>query len=441
MAMRDFANIREDDAEVGARRIFIKHGVTVPVELSYLDLGGSRDMKRFPWVKLSTWLQYLLSGGMLWRQFVGTSSFSTARKVLREFWRRYKMMDHQHPVFQMEEEGKLTLDCLVPFYTHSDEGRTFRDAPLWVLNAHGVVGRGTASYVRQNKHRLPVPENAQGLNYLGNTWATHLLIATMMKSVSSPDSISKVLSEFAADAKSLLRDGLTVGTETIRFIHLSTKGDLPALAKLAKFTRTFGHAPKAASSKKPGRGICWKCLGGQERDDKNNRLAFPYEDCSQNPIWEPTIFQELPWLETPSIVQGLGLDDKRATAFFEADFFHNMHLGVLKSFASSTIVTLIEANPSLPCFDGLGSIDLKFQRLSEMYREFFRQRKRKPWVSELSRDTMCWPMSSVCPSAKWNKGQASTEILWFIEWFGDNFLLQSTDPMMMAIVLWLHCLF
>ena len=360
------------------------------------------------------------------------------RIVLGEFWKRYRAMDSEHPVFKMEQEGKLVLDRLIPYFSHSDEGRTFRDAPLWVFNVHGVIGRGTAEYLRSNKHRLPVHENPQGLNFIGNTWSTHLLIATMQKNVATPGGLSKLLSEFAADARSLLDDGITHGGQQFWFVHLSTKGDLPALAKLAKFTRTFGHAPRAPRSKKPGRGICYKCLAGQEQDDVNHRVALPFEDVSQTAVWEPTIFQELPWVETPSVLEGLELDDKGEIDFFKSDFFHNVHLGVVKSFSSSAIVSLIEADPGLSCFEGLGSVEKKFDRLSEMYKGFFAQKNRKPWISELSRDLVCWPMASVCPAAKWNKGMASTEIMWFLGWFCDNFLLQSSDPMMKSIAPILH---
>ena len=129
--------------------------------------------------------------------------------------------------------------------------------------------------------------------------------------------------------------------------------------------------------------------------------------------------------------------DSRATKFFQSDFFHNVHLGVLKSFCSSAIVSLVEANPPLPCFKALGSVEKKFDRLSTIYQQYFRDRGKKPWVSELSRDLVCWPMSSTCPAAKWNKGMASTEILRFIDWFACQFLPNCDYPIIQSVVLWL----
>ncbi|CAK9052610.1 Uncharacterized protein SCF082_LOCUS28764 [Durusdinium trenchii] len=384
-AMREFACIREEDAEVGVRKM------------------------------------------------VGVSSLSKMKGVLTEFWRRYKTMDAGHPVFELERNGVLSLDRLVPFYSHSDEGRSFRDAALWVLNIHGVIGRGTLAYLREGHHRDPVSQNPQGLNYIGNTWSTHFLIATMSKSVATPEALSNLVSSFALDVKALLHDGLQHDQERIWFIHLGSKGDLPALAKLARFTRTFAHTPRAASSRKACQGVCWRCLAGQERDDRNHLRAIPFEDVSKQPVWEATIGQVLPWQQTPPILEGLGLDDRRATDFFQSDFFHNVHLGVLKSFTSSALVSLVEANPPLPCFQNLSSVDKKFEHLSSLYKNFFQARGKKPWVTELSRDLVCWPMSSTCPAAKWNKGMATVEIMRFIDWFAQNFLAAAAKAINIAV--------
>eukprot|EP00435_Cladocopium_sp_Y103_P009121 s1939_g2.t1 len=343
-AMWDFASIREADAEVGVRRVLVKHGYTAPIELSWIDLDEDKELKKFPWIKLSSWAKHLLDIHALPRQMVGVPTFQKMRGVLAEFWERYRGMDPEHPVFSLERAGVVSCDRLVPYYSHSDEGRTFRDSALWVFNTHGVIGRGTLAFLKKNKHRAPVRRNAQGLNYVGNTWSTHCLIATMMKDVATPEALSTLLSAFASDARSLLHEGLGNGDEKVWFCHLADKGDLPALAKIGRFTRTFGHAPKAASSKKPGRGVCWTFLAGQEQDDKNNRVALPYEDVTTQPIWEDTIGTSLPWETAPTILEGLDLDDQRAIDFFETDFFHNVHLGVAGTKAINIAVTYLYEN-------------------------------------------------------------------------------------------------
>ena len=180
--------------------------------------------------------------------------------------------------------------------------------------------------------------------------------------------------------------------------------------------------------------VCWRCLAGQEQDDSLDRIALPYEDVSPQPVWAPTVGKNLPWLEAPSILEGLGLDDERSIDFFQSDFFHNVHLGSLKAFAASALVTLVESYPPLPCMADCGSVDSKFEVLTGLYRDYFRSRNRKLYVSELSRDTCCWPQASACPAAKWNKGQATTEIMAFLDWFCQTHLAHTDCRKLKSIV-------
>ena len=439
-AMREFASIREEDAEVGARRVLVEYGFSAPIPISFLDLGEERHLKKFPWIKFSSWAQHLLNIGILPRVFVGVNSLATMKLVLTEFWKRYEEMDPGHPVFGLARAGEISFDLLVPFYSHSDEGTTFRDSSLWVLNVHGVIGRGTRSFLKAGKHRSPVHRNAQGLNYVGCTWSTHCLIATMMKCVASQETLDTLISAFAEDVNFLLQTGVSNGAETIRFYHLATKGDLPALQKVGRLTRTFSHCPRAASSRTPCRGVCWLCLAGQERDDAANRQAYPFEDVTMDPCWEPTIGTEVPWEVAPAILNHLPLDDGRAIAFFQTDLFHNCHLGCLKSFTSSAIVAIVEAS-SIECLAHCTSVEQKFQTLSRLYHAYFSDRGVKPWVTDLNRDMVCWPMSSACPAAKWNKGMGTVQVMRFVDWFAQTHLSGSEDPDMKAIASWLHRIF
>jgi hypothetical protein len=76
-AMREFASIRLEDAEVGVRRVLIKCCLTAPIPISWIDLGQEPHQKNFPWVKLSSWAQHLLDTGLLPRVLVGVNDFAT----------------------------------------------------------------------------------------------------------------------------------------------------------------------------------------------------------------------------------------------------------------------------------------------------------------------------------------------------------------------------
>ena len=58
--------------------------------------------------------------------------------------------------------------------------------------------------------------------------------------------------------------------------------------------------------------------------------------------------------------------------FLQTDFFHNAHLGTLKSFTSPALVSLVEADPPLPCLAHCNPVGAKFQELTRMYKSFFR---------------------------------------------------------------------
>jgi hypothetical protein len=129
-AMREFASIRLEDAEVGVRRVLIKCCLTAPTPISWIDLGEEPHQKNFPWVKLSSWAQHLLDTGLLPRVLVGVNDFATMIFFWTEFWSGYEEMDAGDPVFALERNGIVCRDRLVPFYSHSDEGTTLRDAAL-----------------------------------------------------------------------------------------------------------------------------------------------------------------------------------------------------------------------------------------------------------------------------------------------------------------------
>ena len=422
VAMRRFSFIREEDAEVGARRELVKEGLTANIHIDKIDLP---DTKGFPWVKVSSWAAFLLESGAFPRQLVGVDSFAKMRGVLQEFWNRFRALHGDHPVFGLERDGVVSLDRLVPYYSHSDDGVTFRDGAIMVVSVHGLLGRGTKNYLKANAHHMPLDQNEMGMNYVGNTWGTHCLAATMLKAVQTPENISALFSALAADAKSLLHDGIEameLGGEKVWMCHLGMQGDMPALVKVGRFQRSFSHVPRASSSRQPCSGVCWLCHAGKE--GPGNQPLYPFEDVGMSPSWEPTIGVEVPWCQAPSILEGLGLTEKQSIEFFVPDFFHNAHLGVLKTFTSSALVMIIEAADVIPCFAECGSIESKFEVLTQEYKAFWEERGHKPFVQELSRDTVCWPMASVCPAAKWNKGMATVEVMRFLDGFCQKFAFQ-----------------
>ena len=241
-AVKRFAKIPVEDAEAGCHELFRELGLCAPVKVEYPTMDG---MKSIPYIRISSWAQWLLDTNRLWRQFVGVGSWERMQVVLGEYWARFRELYPNHEVFTLPCDLKRTI----PFYSHSDEGRTYKSKPIYVLSVHGALGRGTSSYVRKQKHKAELSKLQMGLNFIGNTWATHMMFTSVVRQFMNErtDCLDILLDIFASDCEKLITEGVTSsdGTKTVFMLHIATKGDLPALAKQGHFL-TFARQVLAA---------------------------------------------------------------------------------------------------------------------------------------------------------------------------------------------------
>ena len=433
--MRLFARVQLDNAERGVHNVLKEHGYTAPVPVDFLNLGPG-VLKDFPVIKLSSWCQYLLDSGRIARQMVGVP-MAKMRAVLGEYWQRFQAIRPRHGIFEMAEQGLLRLDSTLPFFSHSDEGRSYKHLPLFVLSSHGALGRGTRSYLNAKCHKAPLRRNGMGMNFIGKTWTTQFMFTTVLKTVSQehPEIIQKLMEVYAADVRKLLTEGIRSkdGQVQLWFAHVGTKGDLPALTKLGGFKRSFANVPRGPSSKRSCKGICFQCLAGQEADPASGAIAIPYENVNQGAEWVATLNRFAPWDgPIPAILAGVPVDLEGQISFFRTDLWHNAHMGVIKHYTASSFVVIVESDlPSVPA----GSIETKFTWLTKVMNDFFASCGKRPLVQEISRDTLNFASSTVCPLGKWSKGQASTEMMHFLDHFGQAYIVGKTaNPLLLAIV-------
>ena len=249
--------------------------------------------------------------------------------------------------------------------------------------------------------------------------------------IQEPGALDKILEVYSDDVLyKLMTEGLqSADGQRWWFIHLATKADLPALQKLTNSYRSFGNVPRAASSRNPCKGICYLCSAGQEADPVAGLPAIPYEDVSRNADWVRTTAQQVPWNTLPTILTHLPLSTEEKIRFFRTDLWHNARLGVLKQFTACAFVAIVESG--LGCLPA-GSIEAKFSWLTGLYRQHFRT---PPFVSEISRDTMCFPASTASPIGKWSKGAASAEMMSFLDAFCRDYIVGHTeDRLLLSIV-------
>ena len=282
--MREFARVRLEDAEKGVHDVLRRHGHSCPVEVHTVDLGDT-ELKHFPFIRFSVWLQYLGLTRIM-RQLCGVCSFRRLTSVLDEFWRRFRAINPYHQIFEMSDAGTIDLKVTIPYYSHSDEGRSYKKEALWIFSVHGAIGRGTRNYLKKGKQRSPIRRNQMGMNFVGSTLGSQFMFATMLREVAgkNPGSLEKLLEIFAEDAAALARDGLTIEGVKLWFLHIGNKGDLPALAKVASLKRKFYNCPRAPRSKKACIGVCHQCLAGQEADPSKGMVAYPSKTFQQDQL-------------------------------------------------------------------------------------------------------------------------------------------------------------
>ena len=421
--VRRFASIRPDDAETGVHQLFAELELRVPLTVHFVDVGGT---KKFPYLKLSDWVLYLLRTDRLATQLAGCT-MEKLPMVLKEYWARFKNLHPTHELFQMN----LDLRYALPIFTHSDEGRSQKKEPLYVFSVHGALGRGTRRYLELNKHKKPLDRNEFGLNFVGQSMGTQCLIFTILKEFYNkfPDSLDILVKLFAEDCSNLLHEGVVYNGVTYRLVHVATKGDLPALSKIGHLVRNFSHCPRRPSTKSPCEGICHLCLGGQEANERTGAQHIPYEDLRPTPQWESSLHASLPWTDEPCILYNVPLCRESAASFFALDIWHCFHLGACKHWVGSSFVVIVESQ-LLPRM----SIDDKFRSITVEYQNFCRSKKLSMWITEVSRDTLTFPMGSAVPIGKWNKGSCSTTMMLFLDHYCKSFVKNKTeDPLLLMI--------
>lgn len=218
----EFSRISEKHAEEGCHALFRRHGCSVPLEIRYTNI-GPENLKSFPYLLFSDWATYLLNTDRLPRQLCGVRTFSEMRDTLREFWRRFRLLHPRHEIFGTDWD----LSLLVPVFSHTDEGRSYKHHPIWILSTHGCIGRGTQAYIDQKKHLKPLDQRQMGLNFVGSTWSTQFMFTSCLRSVmvQHPETMDHLVKIYAADMADLAHNGISSRDgDVIRFLHVGNKG-------------------------------------------------------------------------------------------------------------------------------------------------------------------------------------------------------------------------
>ncbi|CAE7429544.1 unnamed protein product [Symbiodinium sp. CCMP2456] len=179
-----------------------------------------------------------------WTRLFGQSSFSVGCQMMADFWARYRIIFPDYELFQRSDRNEVDLSRCLPCLIHGDEGTYFKRSGIMIMQWQSVFGKGTSLLGREAfADRLVGESNAKAfVNQRGVTLTTRFLLGVLPKDLPAEDyaQTPEVLDQF--------------------FAHIVD-------ASAGKLQRTFRQGPKAASSSKPGKGLCHYCLAGREGYD------------------------------------------------------------------------------------------------------------------------------------------------------------------------------
>ena len=390
------ARCSEKNPERDCQRLLInRFGLALKVRKTHLG-----SLEHIPVLKIQDWFQFFLMHGCI-HVLHGLQKPHPAREesILAAFWDRFRSVHPQHAVFREAAEGRVVLRRALPLVLHGDEGRGRKHAAHFVLSFHSLLGRGFGK-ADGKRHWIKME-----CNFKGHSYCSRYLIASLRKKDYSEEQSGvwrTLMHEVAEDAASMWQTGISNRDGLAYFgIVLGLIGDWPFLHKAGVFTRSFNNAQKRATVRNPCRGICHLCKAGQPQYDFE-QLA------TRRPEWLGTEHVESPF-ETPSPFAANLLHEpgKEASLFF-FDWFHTMHLGVLKNYLASVLALLSEEEQASNREDRFASLTLDFK-------QWCQQNRRRAGIAKISKECLGWDTTAQYPSGTWHKGSLSTVLMEYVE--------------------------
>ena len=304
-----------------------------------------------------------------------------------------------------------------------------------LISWQSTIGQGTS----KTADVCPlVQDHFQRLNFVGAPETTrHLCFAALKEQYSDdPDLVHQALERIMENFQEALQFGVKVrfGGQlvVVRLACIACKGDWPWLVEAGLLPRSFRRAAKRDAAKQPPAGLCHFCMAGY--------VNVPCSDSRPSARWISTMDSAAsiyPWDEQSAITRMMPCDPAFPAYVYRPDLFHCWHLGIGQCFASSAMVLL-----SKMCIGT--SITKRFENMSALWRRYckarllgwnlFRssdqfqnsklqktkkthffsrsfwnqQRKQKPSLLKITKETCGWLGPSDMPEGCWQKGSTTT---------------------------------
>lgn len=232
------------NAERDFHAVFSSCGLTIPVPISMHRFG----LLHLHYLSLENWFSYLISEHS--RLLFGGFDVSDGRTkyLLGSFWKKYQVAHGDHWVFSNHTDE---LNKCIPYYLHLDEGTGQRKSGVLVFNMQSLWGLDTKTKFerafhgnlgRSDEDFEDYMTRSQCHNQSGSSFLSRFLYTIIPKKWYSKKFsfvYDKVLEKLAAESRKLA----STGVKGWYPICLGVKGDAPALAKAAHYTRSFLNLP------------------------------------------------------------------------------------------------------------------------------------------------------------------------------------------------------
>ena len=123
----------------------------------------------------------------------------------------------------------------------------------------------------------------------------------------------------------------------------------------------------------------------------------------------------VPWVEESAWTTMLMCESgpQGKARFFKPDLWHTVHMGIAKDFIASSLCLL-------QVFMDGSNVDLRFEHMTTLYREFCRQNKKTRYISKITKDTVGGAGKRDEPTGGWNKAALSTTLLQFTQYLCED---------------------
>lgn len=400
-----FARCDPRNAERDSHRCFKKYNLRLPLPLEKINPEVNDSVEG---INLKDWAEFLLKSNS-WHVLSGLMRPDPAREKLiwANFWQQYQAVCPSHPIFAMAKEGRIILSNTACIMYHGDEGRGRKRQPVMVSSFKSILGRGIHhANIAQKKKKVAKPFLKQKCNFIGHVYTNQFVSGVLPKHLyKKNDAAVEQLFEFGArSAEHMAKHGVAHPLTGERFwmMCVAVTGDWAFLVKCGHLSRSFYSTEKltAGQSQKQPKGICHLCKAGQRE--------FPFEQLSsRSPKWLSTMFKENPF-KSPAPFNRIPFPALQLEDIYRFDIWHGYHLGVGKSFISSTLAVLSDHFPGR-------SVDERFDALSAEYLRWCKANGETAYLAYIAKETILWPSRSEVPSAIWSKGAATTVLCKWLE--------------------------